>query len=237
MKHALFFGLILVSNLSFGQTESNTFTLKLYSNFEHTPITRSVVAQDENNRVISMDGGRQFGRLTPGLMIQHGNSGFWEFEADVRSSKEQTEIIREDLKLGTSTTQAGADVKHVSTALRMEGGWYILPNSRSTFKPSIGVSATPGVYRTRTEPKNSQSFNSAVTTYDLSTAVVPRIQYQLNERLLLDLNFPFEVMTMSQTNTLVENPNFTARRQRSSVFDFSLFPNRYRVRLGLGVNI
>ena len=68
-------------------------------------------------------------------------------------------------------------------------------------------------------------------------SIIPRLNYNIGERWVLDLNIPVNLADMNRNMEKVENPSTEVSEQKTTSTEFLLLPEKFQVRLGLGLRI
>lgn len=222
----------------FGQTSKNRYQFKTYTNFFRGTYNYTYLqsgGQEElRNEVVST----RVGNITPALVLTKPSGNFLELEYmrfDIHRDKYI--LDRYDVPSSTTVEETNRLIHTTDIAFRFEYNWHVFSKESAKWSTFIGAGVVPAFSRMATEPGNSQSFDSKTAQFSAEAFLVPRIQYALNERWFIEANIPIHLAEISREKQVVDNPNFSARQQKTTTNDFVTFPNRYSARMGVGLRI
>ena len=132
---------------------------------------------------------------------------------------------------------SGAEIVSSFISIRYE---YIV-NFTKAFKskliPSLGCALNPYFRHSRIKPLTSQSFPSTTANTGGNAYLIPRLSYYFSSKCFFDVNIPVEVFSLSNSMNTVRNPQIEIKNQRTSEWNFDLFPREFSLRLGIGIKI
>lgn len=115
----------------------------------------------------------------------------------------------------------------------LENGW-LIGSEEKKLKMKFGVRTTLGSEFTRMKPHDTFDFPSSSFTVAATLAAVPGINYRLNDRLLVDVGIPFQLLTLSSNFRKWENPTLPVRDQKYyGGVEGEFFPKVYQLRIGM----
>lgn len=104
-------------------------------------------------------------------------------------------------------------------------------------QPLIGFAAAPYYSSEKFTPLNSTNFGRSSFGVGTFVELVPRINWNINEKLFLDLNLPLRLADLSYLRYYTNNPQVPEPQQTSSGLDFNTLPRHFEINLGLGIKI
>lgn len=131
----------------------------------------------------------------------------------------------------------GARNMNAYLALRYEYIINFFKNKNSRWMPSLGIAVSPYFSYSRYTPFRSSQFAVRGFQMGLTSFLIPRINYQINNRFFADLNFPIAITDMYVTTDRINDPNLPSEAQRRTVRDGALFPQPFYMRIGLGMRL
>ncbi len=142
-------------------------------------------------------------------------------------------IYNVKLPLDYSFQDDGARVGTISTfSIRYELS-KILFNPSKKFRFNLGLGINPYFTETKYEPEVSNAYYSNAKLFGVSFNIIPRINYNITDRILIDLNIPFKLYDLQNQETHVNNPSLPIRQQTSTEFTDIFFEDAYTIRLGV----
>jgi hypothetical protein len=101
------------------------------------------------------------------------------------------------------------------------------------FRCFIGFGLQPGLSYEKNVPTTSASFNETNFQLRLHGLLIPRTQFQLGQRIWLDVHIPVHVAHTGFERYREENPQLPTSRQVSGSQFFELIPQIFEFRTGL----
>ncbi|MCB9246393.1 MAG: hypothetical protein H6606_08175 [Flavobacteriales bacterium] len=131
----------------------------------------------------------------------------------------------------------GSDMRIAEVSVRYEYNFYLNRSTSQKLIPSAGIGINPYFRLTDSSPRNSNSFPTRQTNSGAMFFLMPRLLYHISDKLFLDLNMPICLADSYLDVNKVENPLFTEGQQRTSSYNFQLFPQIVSGRLGIGLKL
>ncbi|MFK7773373.1 MAG: hypothetical protein AB8F94_14590 [Saprospiraceae bacterium] len=233
MKKTLFSILILISLLtisSFAQKEEQEIeqSLKIYAAFQYFP---------SGNIPYSYFDLPNFSYSSTSLAFfreNKSNQKFFEISLSYLKKTEFglfTETISGPMISITTTTSAKAD--DLKIGLRVERGRWIKKFSSEKIKIGFAPSVRLLANFSKLTPTGGGVYSRDRKQYFLTLSFVPRIQYELNSKFYLSLNFPFDILAFGIDLETIKNPVLTSSQQEQGGFDFNL-GGEALIRFGVG---
>jgi len=122
-------------------------------------------------------------------------------------------------------------------ALRYEVIYALSKSDNKKWMPAIGLGINPYFLQEISNPVVSYAFKTSLTNTGAGIYIIPRMVYNISERVYLDINIPVLVTENNFEISKVENPGFTREQQRTTTFTSTQFPSFYSGRIGLGIRI
>ncbi len=98
---------------------------------------------------------------------------------------------------------------------------------------NLGLGVNPYYTKTEYEPTVANVYYSFVQLYGASVNVIPRINFNITDKIVLDLNIPLKLYDLQNKETHVNNPSLPIRQQSSSEVTDVFFEQAYTIRLGM----
>lgn len=103
--------------------------------------------------------------------------------------------------------------------------------------PAIGIGINPYFFQVKSTPLTPNTFNNTITYTGAGLYLIPRLVYNISEKLYLDFNIPVMLSNNNIEINKVENPSFNINQRRTTTSNSNQFPAYYSGRIGLGVRI
>jgi hypothetical protein len=123
----------------------------------------------------------------------------------------------------------------LNIGLRFERGRWIDRISSIKVKVGFSTSLRAFAHFSAIETADSAIFPSNREQYYLTLGFVPRIRYEVNSKVYLALQFPFEFFGLGMEITTIENPGLTKSQQQQGIGSFSI-GGEALIRFGVGYN-
>ena len=232
-----FFTLILTSQITFGQENQNSISVKLYSNISYS-ISECPKIFNRDLGIFTSEINKEFqiGYFTPSIGFDLKNGNYHEFEISrLLVNRTYNESFNIDDGGGQSGQMVNGDVTtNFLIAFRYEYNFIFLKNNeKSKLIPALGFSIDPYFSRESYKTKVSLSYPSTENVLGATASVIPRIIYNLTEIIFLDLNIPIHIIDVNY-NTAT---NLQRSHTRTPTVDFIAFPSKYLIRFGIGLRL
>ncbi len=169
--------------------------------------------------------------------IRNKKNNFHEIELTNLEVGTKNTITEINYNQGMLMPIAGAKTTTSAIAVRYEYILNFLKKRNSRFMPSLGLALMPYYMRTNFDPVLATQFPVTNTRMGAKGFLVPRLNYAITSRLLVDVNVPFCITDSYVERVNQRNPNITQREQKYETGNFDGIPNRYSFRVGLGLTI
>ena len=226
----------------FGQENNkNSKTIKLYTNFSWSNTDMSL-SYDTVNKTSTIENSKetQIGYFTPSFSFSSLNGNFQEFELSrLLINKTQNQTIETVDSTGqTINTLAGEKSTNIFIAFRYEYDIMLFKKKEGTkFQSFIGFSANPFYSNSSFTPIVSTLYPSTQNNFGVLLSVIPRLNYNLNEKWFIDLNIPINLVDANWMFRSEEDPTLTEEQRITTTVNFSTFPKKFLIRLGVGLRI
>lgn len=216
------------------ESKNHTVNIKLYSNvnFLHSEDQNFVLSGDSLNNSNQI---KLF--ISPAFTFVRQNGNFHEIELSEFSFNKTNNKSSLTNNSGTLYSVDGERVTNYSISLRYEYGFMFLKKANSKIHPYLGVSIHPYYSYTNSNPLLSTFYRTSETSIGVNVSIVPRIQWNISERFLLDLNVPFSIASTELNLIRNENPTYTTEQQSTYKILGDVLASKYLVRLGIGFKI
>lgn len=174
--------------------------------------------------------------LTPTAAInianKRGNQHEIELTALRINKSSQKEVAVQN---GTTVILGGDEITETGIALRYEYIRTFLKKHK--LQPALGLAASPYYMRQHYVPYVTSIYPYNQSIIGVQTFLIPRLNYYWGKRVVLDLNFPLQVMDIRATYQKTMNPTLNANQQRYGIAELIAFQNIFYARLGIGVKL
>lgn len=178
--------------------------------------------------------------FSPAVKIKNprGNAHYLEISRLRYDNDYSEEYFYVDSTGVASPAIAGEDVRHFECYLRYEYSLGLFKRRNwEKLGLSLGFSACPFFNRNKTIPLLSSEYPITTTSTGVYLSVIPRIEYNINEKWFLDVNLPLALVTAEYMLTRIDNPAIEPNQRLNGIFDFRQGPIGVAVRLGLGFRL
>ena len=232
--------LLLCATSLLGQEGRKSTALKLYTNFGITTTKETLshnifnmTSIEENNTEI------QIGHLSPSIALTLANGDFHEFELSRFIIGDKANEVYFVTFPGQSIYIISGERKtNVSIALRYEYDVVFFKNSHEAkLCTYLGFAAQPYFSNSTFTPKILRAYSTSQSNFGAMISIVPRLNYDLNERWFIDFNIPINIVDMNWVVQQVDNPTLPENLRTATTFEPSAFPTKFLFRLGVGIRI
>ncbi|MFT5821636.1 MAG: hypothetical protein ACI8ZM_002890 [Crocinitomix sp.] len=122
-------------------------------------------------------------------------------------------------------------------ALRYEFDYQLFKSKDNKLKPSLGFAVRPYFSNASFRPKLATQFASSEMNIGALFSIVPRLTYDLNKKLFMDLNVPLNLARLGIRSTTWDNPAIPVSQRKVNAFDAKTLPSEYLIRLGIGLRL
>ncbi len=226
MKNYLLLSSLLLFAIS--SSAQRSFQVKVYQNTDYFDVSyyNSQTNSSRNSNELN------FSRISLAFAINTRKNFVHEIEIIIPELSKS--IYNVKLPLDYSFQDDGPRVGTISTySFRYELS-KVLSNPSKKFRFNLGLAINPYFTDTEYEPENSIAYYKSNTKlFGVSFNIVPRINYNITDRILIDLNIPFKLYDLQNKETRINNPALPIRQQTSSEFTNVFFEDVYTIRLGV----
>ena len=232
----------ILSGLSLiGQESTKTKSIKLYSNYSWIS-TQTNIGFDSTGQVstVARNLDVQLGYFTPALSFPSANGNFQEIElSKIVIGNTRNEVLNVVDSTGKSSLVSVLRKKNNTIAFRYEYDVLLFKkkNADSKLKTYLGLSVNPYFSHTKYSSSIASMFTTSQNSFGALIAIIPRINYNINEKLFVDFNIPMNIIDMNVTSDITENPAIPVPQRSISTLNFSQLPDQFLVRFGLGFRV
>ena len=213
------------SRISAQETQKSR-AIKLYTNFLW-----------DNTGVLA---GTRFGYFSPAMVIKQPRGNFHEIELSrLQFNKTMGEIIIITDSIGNPVQRVYENITaEIFLAFRYDYNFRFFKSKKeSRIRPYLGFSVGPYYSYLKYDPMISSSFPSKGHIFGANFSLIPRVQYMINERWFIDVNFPVNIADISWQYKKVNNPAIQENERSTSEIEISEFPAIFQFRIGLGFTL
>lgn len=209
--------------------------LKIYSNlsssnFRTTNGNDTIITEDINSSFF-------FGGFSPALSIQNTNGNFHEFElAKLRLASQRAESIFNNVVNNEADSVSLEEISNFEIGFRYEASW-TLKKDEGKFQPYIGLANLLHFKSLNVRPNTSASFPTRDRILENSVAVIPRAQFKLSKKLILDINIPITLLKFSYSRNKTENIFLSPEERVEHISDLTFLPGSFCLRIGIGFKL
>ncbi len=151
---------------------------------------------------------------------------FHEIEVDkMKIQNEEFETISNGLITNGRET--------LTTSIKLRYSYNYILNYEAKMKVIVGVSTSPYFEKEFIEPLVG-SFDRSNISFGAVIELIPKIQYQLSEKFLIECNMPIPVATLQLERQRNFDPSITIEQQKRSDSSVSFLDYPYQISLGIG---
>lgn len=233
--------LMFAGRTTLGQEDQKKTLVKLYSNVSIT-ITETPEIFNSDLQITTTEKNKelQIGYFTPSIGFNLPNGNYHEFGISrLLINKTDNVSYSIDDSAGQSNLLVSGDITtDLLIDLRYEYNFMLLKKkSESKLRPFLGFSVDPYFSRKRFNPKISTSFPMNENKLGATFSVIPRLVYNINERLFLDLNIPLPIADINLTSIRLDKPDLSINERTTSTIILGAFPAKFLIRFGIGIKI
>ncbi|MFT5821640.1 MAG: hypothetical protein ACI8ZM_002894 [Crocinitomix sp.] len=230
--------LIAFNQNTFAQ-DSESKQLKLYSNFGWESAERTIGFDTVINVLIKENYFEtSLGYFSPAFSWATPKGNRHEIELSRLQFNQVDEVTYLDYDDGISfQVISGERNTNVFIALRYEFDYQIIKNKDSKLKPSLGFAVRPYYSHASLRPKVSSIFSSSELNVAAMFSIVPRLNYDLNKKMFIDLSIPLSLAELGVRSTTWDNPAIPVNQRTVSTFVVEVAPSEYLIRLGIGIRL
>jgi hypothetical protein len=177
------------------------------------------------------------GIATPAIVLENKSGNFWElgFSWENRKASNNYTGMRVPPSDSIQSVDLGATT-YKNFEAELAYNFAFKRNKDHRWKSFMGLAINP--HRSAFDYTTHQSYlysgQSSVT--GVHWGLIPRIQYHLTKKLVVDFNAALFVVSTNYVHTRIENPALTERQQTNSIFEVDLL-QQYWLRVGLAWKI
>lgn len=131
----------------------------------------------------------------------------------------------------------GERVFNIQSYLRFQYNYGLTKNETAKLKPYIGASARYFVDYYISKPHTALFFPTNELNTGFTLSVVPALKWDINEKVFLDFNIPFDLLDAYFTREQVGNPSISEENRVNTSITFKELPKRYNFRIGVGIKL
>lgn len=236
----ILFLISLFSTVSMGQEEeeNTSKSLKIYSSFQYLP---------SNQLPTYFIDPPNFFYNSTAIGYYKGNEmtgKYMEFGLSFGKRKSEGTILRRTVDTNTInnppimfiTSGSFATSNDLNVGIRFEMGKWIKSLSKGKVKVGVGGLVHLFGHFSDLNPTETNFFTEERQQYYLTLGVVPRIRYDLNSKVNLAIQFPFEMIGVGLNLLEIDNPALADNQRTQGGFDYNI-GGEALIRLGIGINI
>lgn len=225
----------------FAQENDNHKTIKLYTNFGWAN-TEETLSFDTTNWTSTIEQNQeiQMGHFSPSVSISLANGNFHEFELSrllFNHTNSVTNLVI-DSTGKTVQTIAGQKTTNVLLGFRYAYDMMLFKKKEGTkIQSYLGFSANPYFSNSKYVPIVSASYPTNQNNIGVTLSIIPRLNYNLNDKWFLDFNIPINIIDVNWTFKSDQNPALIEQLQTTTTGEFSTFPRKFLFRFGVGFRL
>jgi hypothetical protein len=112
-----------------------------------------------------------------------------------------------------------------------------ITNVTKRFVLNLGAAINPYHIEMEFKPRENRVYDRTVRMTGATINIIPRISYQLTDRLSVELNVPVNVYDIYRVKQHVDNPVISKDAQTRSGTERTFFPDLYTVRFGVAYTL
>ena len=180
----------------------------------------------------SSHGQFEFGKITPAFQLISPKGNFHELELTQLTVSKRTSQWNDPL---SSFAPSFSTNSLLGLSFRYEYGLEVLKKKDlKGLHLYSGFAVNPMYSFVNVSPEMSTIFPQRSHQFNIAAQFVPRISYDVGDRLSIDLNVPINLATLYSNHSTIVNPAWPASAQRSSWTRTELLPfSPFNFRMGL----
>ncbi|HMG93724.1 MAG TPA: hypothetical protein VK589_26885 [Chryseolinea sp.] len=206
---------------------SQTFGVKVYQN---TDFFKTIYNESSNNLVTSSEQ-VNFNRISLAVDIHTKNGFLHEVEFFIPEISKSVDNIQYPMNY-EFRKDATFDGEATSYSLRYELS-KTLTNESNRFAFAIGAGINPYYVHIEYIPNVETTYYWSTKLYGFGLNLIPRINYKISRRFIIDLNVPLKIYDLRAEKNQVNNPAIPIRQQETEDLHHIFFESAYTIRLGL----
>jgi hypothetical protein len=230
-----FIVLLACLTISAGAFAQHEYRIKLY---QHTSSLETVYQYQSGGATSEKSGGRHLttGTFSVAFNLVSLRGGFHhEVEIFMPEINRSAQNIQFPKNFGLSQSALTRDV--ISTyAARYEINQDIT-NVTKRFVLNLGLAVNPYHIEMEFNPRESNVYNRNVRVTGANFNIIPRVSWQLTDRLSLELNVPVNVLDVYRVKHHVDNPVISKDAQTNTGKEHKFFEDIYTVRFGVAYTL
>lgn len=232
MKNIMLVLISLSVQTSFAQSEKE-YAAKLYSGLTFTT-TGHIRTQNSQGATLTLHKNLNFAFFSPAFVMFSDNGDFHELnipQFSIGKNSYETIVITDT----TTQTRLDLSIKYISSMVSFayEYNIGIAKNKESRLQPYIGFSLSPYFSYFKSIPLVSNEFSKVNTNIGAAFFLIPRLNYRINEKWLLDFNIKGGTADIVLKTKKYEDPAIPT----TSSIELLLFPINYIFRFGISYEI
>lgn len=228
-----------MSGTLWGQEQAKKIDIKLYTNFDYTP-EYIYHNSDTINETIEQNNEFNGFNFSPAIVFYNKKGNSSEIELSRLSYKNafNKKYYVLDSTASHIAVFSGEYKQQFDIFLRYEYKIFLFKkNEWEKLKTIIGFSAMPFYHWEKEDPLLSSGFSTSSSYIGLSLALVPRIEYNINERWYFDFNVPVSILRANFMTFKNNNPAISIENRVESVINFYQTPISFAIRFGVGFRL
>ncbi|MCD9016825.1 hypothetical protein [Parachryseolinea silvisoli] len=227
--------LLACLTISAGAFAQHEYRIKLY---QHTSSLETVYQYQSDGATSEKSGDRHFttGTFSVAFNLVSLRGGFHhEVEIFMPEIDRSAQNIQFPKNFGLSQSARTRDV--ISTyAARYEINQDIT-NVTKRFVLNLGLAVNPYHIEMEFNPREGNVYNRNVRVTGANINIIPRVSWQLTDRLSLELNVPVNVFNVYRSKQHVDNPILPKEGQTNAGTEHKFFEDIYTVRFGVAYTL
>lgn len=170
------------------------------------------------------------------LEIHQENRNFWEIGLTGRSNKANDQNLTLTYADNSVRTINVGDTREWDVTAQVSYNYHWREGGRKRYNQYFGWIATASATGFDYEPATSEFYPLRQNRIGLLAGVVPRIQFNLTDRIRLDFNGVLSLLSGTIESETIENPLLTPSQQNGTLFEFG-FLSSFQIRVGLAYRL
>lgn len=172
--------------------------------------------------------------IHPSIALQWSKKNIQEIEVSSLGFKENV-LLNQTIYDSLNNTYINLNYKTKTSNIALKYEYMLrLFKKLKNVHPLLGFAASPYFQREVILPYNSSLTNQYITVLGVRTFIIPRIQWNVSQRLLIDLNIPICLTDINITSYRVDDPSYSKSQNKASLSNFNALPDYISFRIGAG---
>lgn len=223
MKTKLLFSIIFMSSVCCAQDGHFVDEIKLYANYSFTEnLMESSYSSGDSIYFQMRESEKRILNLSPAIVFGAQKYSSHEIEVSkLEYSKQQivASYLQDGVTFENLTEIDNRTIASFELKLRYEYKIGIFTSKNWKIKPKLGFSASPLIKIAAITSNLATSYDQSIIQGGIGFSVIPRLEYQINQKWYIDLNFPINMQSIEFRSNTVDNPSIRSANRTTTTIN------------------